>query len=106
MPYMTQGAGNWQLRAANAHGPETPLTLWARGGARPGRMLCGCAPGEAPQFPGTLHIFRGVARRPMRSKDPGFCKWDYHHVGIRNLLFLDANCPRRLNPTTSVSWTP
>lgn len=99
MPYKTLGA-------ANAHGPETPPALWARCGVRPGWVHRGCALGEAPQFPGTLHIFRRVGRRPMRSEDPGFYKWDYHHAGIRKLLFLDANCPRRLKPTTSVSWTP
>lgn len=110
MPYMTPGAGNRRLRAADAHGPETPPALWARCGARcgvrPGWVHRGWALGEAPQLPSTLHNLRRAGRRPMRSEDPGFCKWDYHHAGIRKLLFLDANCPRRLNPTTRVSWTP
>lgn len=60
-----------------------PPHLWAMHGARPGEMHRDRALGEAPQFSGTLHVLRGVGRREMRSEDPGFCKWDSHHAGIR-----------------------
>lgn len=104
---MTQGAGNWRLRASKMLMiPQTPPNLWTRHGARHCWVHRGCALGQASQFSRTVHIFRGVGRRQMRSEDPVFCKWDYHHISKSNLLFLDVSCPRRLNPSIGVSWSP
>lgn len=101
---MTQAAGNLEALGQQKclWSPRLLLTCGTGiSGARHGWRHPGCSSRGIPILWCPEYFWRSreetnEVRRP----------WDYCHTGIKNVLFLDADCPGRLKPCTRISCSP